>query len=424
MIKGLIQRFSKAGLLRNSTTLIVGTIVAQLIPILFQPLLRRMYSPEEFGTAALFVTAVGMLVALANFKYESAVVLPEKDEDAHFIIGGGVLISLLFALVIWVFILFFEATIRQHFELKQGEVNYLFLIPLSVFFVSSYQCFNFYLIRKKAYKASARNKVYRRGSEAVVQSATGWLRYNQGLLFGSLIGDFVNFIGAFLQIKNQGFRIQKDLQQLKYILKQYWQFPIFHAFPSFLNTISLTLPVFIVHAAFGKAETGQFDLSRLVLSLPMALISTALSQVYLQHQAEKIRNKQSVASDFWSVSKALFWMSIPLALILFLFATPLFSFIFGSQWALAGKLTAVLIFGQAIKFIVSPMSSTLVALKEVRFSAIWQLLYFGAMAWLYANPGSDIFDFALRYCYIDFAAYALYYALIYKIVQRYEKARV
>lgn len=424
MIKGLIQRFSKAGLLRNSTTLIVGTIVAQLIPILFQPLLRRMYSPEEFGTAALFVTAVGMLVALANFKYESAVVLPEKDEDAHFIIGGGVLISLLFALVIWVFILFFEATIRQHFELKQGEVNYLFLIPLSVFFVSSYQCFNFYLIRKKAYKASARNKVYRRGSEAVVQSATGWLRYNQGLLFGSLIGDFVNFIGAFLQIKNQGFRIQKDLQQLKYILKQYWQFPIFHAFPSFLNTISLTLPVFIVHAAFGKAETGQFDLSRLVLSLPMALISTALSQVYLQHQAEKIRNKQSVVSDFWSVSKALFWMSIPLALLLFLFATPLFSFIFGSQWALAGKLTAVLIFGQAIKFIVSPMSSTLVALKEVRFSAIWQLLYFGAMAWLYANPGSDIFDFALRYCYIDFAAYALYYALIYKIVQRYEKARL
>lgn len=424
MIKGLIQRFSKAGLLRNSTTLIVGTIVAQLIPILFQPLLRRMYSPEEFGTAALFVTAVGMLVALANFKYESAVVLPEKDEDAHYIIGGGVLISLLFALVIWVFILFFEATIRQHFELKQGEVNYLFLIPLSVFFVSSYQCFNFYLIRKKAYKASARNKVYRRGSEAVVQSATGWLRYNQGLLFGSLIGDFVNFIGAFIQIKNQGFRIQKDFHQLKHILKQYWQFPIYHAFPSFLNTISLTLPVFIVHAAFGKAETGQFDLSRLVLSLPMALISTALSQVYLQHQAEKIRNKQSVASDFWSVSKALFWMSIPLALIVFLFATPLFSFIFGSQWALAGKLTAVLIFGQAIKFIVSPMSSTLVALKEVRFSAIWQLLYFGAMAWLYANPGSDIFDFALRYCYIDFAAYAFYYALIYKIVQRYEKARL
>ncbi|MFM6965406.1 MAG: lipopolysaccharide biosynthesis protein, partial [Sphingomonadales bacterium] len=372
----------------------------------------------------LFVTAVGMLVALANFKYESAVVLPEKDEDAHYIIGGGVLISLLFALVIWVFILFFEATIRQHFELKQGEVNYLFLIPLSVFFVSSYQCFNFYLIRKKAYKASARNKVYRRGSEAVVQSATGWLRYNQGLLFGSLIGDFVNFIGAFIQIKNQGFRIQKDFHQLKHILKQYWQFPIYHAFPSFLNTISLTLPVFIVHAAFGKAETGQFDLSRLVLSLPMALISTALSQVYLQHQAEKIRNKQSVASDFWSVSKALFWMSIPLALIVFLFATPLFSFIFGSQWALAGKLTAVLIFGQAIKFIVSPMSSTLVALKEVRFSAIWQLLYFGAMAWLYANPGSDIFDFALRYCYIDFAAYAFYYALIYKIVQRYEKARL
>lgn len=423
MIKGLIQRFSKAGLLRNSTTLIVGTIVAQLIPILFQPLLRRMYTPEEFGTAALFVTSVGMLVALANFKYESAIVLPEKDEEAHQLIGGGVLISLFFAMIIWVLILVLKPTILHFFELNEKEINYLFLIPLSVFFVSSYQCFNFYLIRKKAYKASARNKVYRRGSEAVVQSATGWFGYNQGLLFGNLIGDFVNFIGAFIQIKIQGFRIQKDLKQLKETLRKYWQFPVYHAFPSFLNTISLTLPVFIVHHAFGKAETGQFDLSRLVLSLPMALISTALSQVYLQHQAEKIRNKQGIESDFWKVSKVLFWMSIPLALVFFFFASPLFTFVFGQQWQLAGELTAVLIFGQAIKFIVSPMSSTLVALQEVRFSALWQIVYFSAMAWLYLHPGADLQDFVLRYCYIDFVAYGLYFALIYIIIRRYELQR-
>ena len=421
MFKGLFQSYSQGGLFRNSTTLIIGTIIAQLIPILFQPFLRRMYSPEEFGTAALYITGVGMLVALANFKYESAIVLPEKDEDAHQLVGGGVLISLLFALGIGVFIFFFQSTILHYFELNEDEVNYLFLIPLSVFFVSSYQCFNFYLIRKKAYKASARNKVYRRGSEALAQTSSGLFRYQQGLLLGSLIGDVVNFFGAFIQIKKVGFAIQKDFKKLKQTLLDYWQFPIFHAFPSFLNTISLMLPVFIVHAAYGKAETGQFDLSRLVLTLPMALISTSLSQVYLQHQAEKIRNKHSISADFWKISKVLFWMSIPIALILFFFASPLFRVVFGDQWKLAGELTAVLIFGQAIKFIVSPMSSTLVALKEVRFSALWQLLYFGAMTWLFFNPGVRIEDFVLRYCYIDFAAYGVYYLLIYLIVLRYEK---
>lgn len=155
----------------------------------------------------------------------------------------------------------------------------------------------------------------------------------------------------------------------------------------------------------------------------MALISTALSQVYLQHQAEKIRNKLNIQSDFWKVSKVLFWMSIPLALVFFFFASPLFTFIFGRQWQLAGELTAVLIFGQAIKFIVSPMSSTLVALQEVRFSALWQILYFSAMAWLYLHPGADLQDFVLRYCYIDFIAYGLYFALIYLIIRRYELQR-
>lgn len=415
--------FSNSRLLRNSATLIVGTVLAQLIPILFQPLLRRMFSAEEFGTAALYITAVGMLVAIANLKYESAIVLPEEDQKAQELMNGGVLISALLSIVIWLLIFINEGYIIKRFELDHAASWYLHLLPLSVFLVSSFQCFNYYLIRKKAFKDSAKNKVYRRGTEALTQTSSGYLKVGSGLLLGNLIGDFVNFIGGYLQAAKKGFSFSFELKKIIPTLKQYWQFPVYQALPSLLNTISLTLPVFIVNAAFGKAHTGQYDLSRLVLSLPMALISIALSQVYLQHQAEKIRNKQEIKHDFKKVSQSLFLLSLPFALVLFFFATPVFSFVFGPQWRLAGELTAVLIFGQTLKFIVSPLSSTLVALQEVRYSAIWQSLYFVSMLWLYFNPGATIQAFVLRYCLIDLVAYSLYFGLIYTRIQHYEKQR-
>jgi O-antigen/teichoic acid export membrane protein len=423
MFQRFRQYFTNSGLLRNSATLIIGTVFAQLIPILFQPLLRRMFTAEEFGTAALYVTAVGMFVAIANLKYESAIVLPEEDQEANHLVAGGVLITALIALILWLLIFLNQSWIVQRFSLANEEAWYLHLLPLSVFLVSSFQCFNLYLIRKKAFKDAARNKVYRRTTEAAAQSASGYFGSSTGLLFGNLVGDIINFFGGFWQAKRLGLNFAFRLQNILPTLQKYWRFPIYHAFPSLLNTISLTLPVFIVNAAFGKAQTGQFDLSRMVLSLPMALISISLSQVYLQHQAERIRKQEAIVPDFKKVSLTLLLLSLPLAIFLLFFASPLFAFVFGPEWRLAGQLTGVLIFGQTLKFVVSPLSSTLVALQEVRFSALWQILYFAAMLWLYVQPGQNIQDFVWRYCLVDLLAYSCYYGLIYNRVKHYENSR-
>ena len=423
MFQRFRQYFTNSGLLRNSATLIIGTVFAQLIPILFQPLLRRMFTAEEFGTAALYVTAVGMFVAIANLKYESAIVLPEEDQEANHLVAGGVLITALIALILWLLIFLNQSWIVQRFSLANEEAWYLHLLPLSVFLVSSFQCFNLYLIRKKAFKDAARNKVYRRTTEAAAQSASGYFGSSTGLLLGNLVGDIINFFGGFWQAKRLGLNFAFHLQNILPTLQKYWRFPIYHAFPSLLNTISLTLPVFIVNAAFGKAQTGQFDLSRMVLSLPMALISISLSQVYLQHQAERIRKQEAIVPDFKKVSLTLLLLSLPLAIFLLFFASPLFAFVFGPEWRLAGQLTGVLIFGQTLKFVVSPLSSTLVALQEVRFSALWQILYFAAMLWLYVQPGQNIQDFVWRYCLVDLLAYSCYYGLIYNRVKHYENSR-
>ena len=103
----MIKRyFYKSDFLKNITTLLSGTILANLIAVAIQPLLSRIYSPEEFGTFTIYLSIIGMLAPAGNLKYEGAIVLPESDRKASALLLASVLISFSFSIV-WLIIFFF-----------------------------------------------------------------------------------------------------------------------------------------------------------------------------------------------------------------------------------------------------------------------------------------------------------------------------
>ncbi len=48
--------FPKGEFTRNVLTLMTGTTIAQAIPIAISPILTRIYTPQDFGVYALFVS--------------------------------------------------------------------------------------------------------------------------------------------------------------------------------------------------------------------------------------------------------------------------------------------------------------------------------------------------------------------------------
>ena len=66
----------------NIMTLMLGTTVAQAIPIIISPILTRIYSPEEFGLLILFMSIVSILSVIVSLRYERAIIQPLDDEDA------------------------------------------------------------------------------------------------------------------------------------------------------------------------------------------------------------------------------------------------------------------------------------------------------------------------------------------------------
>ena len=67
---------------KNVLTLLSGTVIAQALPILFAPVLTRIFSPEEFAVYGVYIAVVMFCTVLSSGRYELAIILPEDDEKA------------------------------------------------------------------------------------------------------------------------------------------------------------------------------------------------------------------------------------------------------------------------------------------------------------------------------------------------------
>ena len=111
----------------------------------------------------------------------------------------------------------------------------------------------------------------------------------------------------------------------------------------------------------------------------MAFIGTAVAQTFYQKFTELIRENRSQAKTFiFKIWGVLFGIALIPLMTLFFFGENIFIFIFGQQWALAGKIAAISAPMILISFASSPTSSSFIVLNIQKYS-----LFFGIAAFIY-----------------------------------------
>jgi len=396
--------------------LILGTGLAQLIPVALQFPLRKFFTPEEFGTFAVYYGIVSILAILANFRYSTTIVIPKEDNDGLNLLSGSIILSFVFSILTFLFFLFFGEFIIDYFEFPNALKKWMLLIPLSIFLVSSHLSLSYWLTRKKMFKGLAFNKVSRRSSEGISQYLFGSFKTNGGLIWGTLIGDLFNFFTYLYQVKISAPNFKSiTFTNIKNQLKRYADFPKYSLLPSFLDSFSLALPVFIITSLYSEKITGQYDLTVKILSVPLALISLAISQVLIQKISELKNNQKKVFPTIKKTFIGLSGLSVIGILVFYFFGKNIFTYAFGEEWKLAGELSEILVFTYGVRFIVSPLTSTFIALEKVKISSIWQVFYFIIILSFYLLDKIDLSTFILYYVLIDILAYLIYAIMIIKI---------
>jgi O-antigen/teichoic acid export membrane protein len=420
----LFQSLKRSELLKNTSILISGTVLAQLIPILLRPVLSRSFEPEVFGVYSVYASIFGIMCVIATLRYEMAIVLPKKDKIAANIVFLTILINFCFTILLILILLFWGKRICRQLNIPESLSYYIYFVPAGTFLYTFYQSLNFWLIRKKRFMPISFNKFFRRGAEGTVQIAFSFSKLSSGLIAGDIAGHLSNVISGIYQSTRSGLSIKYfSWNKLKYAFSHYSDYPKFNLISGLMSSVSFMLPVIIVNKFYSAENTGFFDLSRLLLSIPLALIASSLASVLLQRLTEKNNNREGLLGDLFPIFILLLSIAIFELVVIEFFGVGLFKLLFGNRWGYSGEISQILVWSYAFNFIVSSFSGVFIALNKIKLLSIWQFVYFVSISSLFMFTGRSFISFLKVYVFIEIACYLLYSFLLIRIVQKYELRR-
>lgn len=365
---------------RNVLTLMGGTAIAQAIPLLASPVLARLYTPEQFGALAILLAVANPLSLLVCGRYEQTVVLPREDEKANALARLGLLlavaISLLLAAVIW--------SLRDVFAGWLGGATALvplMLSPALFLLMGFFQPLNNWLIRRQAFRAMGLNKLVQTTGITLVSLALGLTAYQHGLLVGYIAGWSAFVAIGVLQVRWKGFRFRPwDLAAMRAAANEYRSFPLYNALPAALNTATLSVPVFLLAQSFDKEVTGQFNLCRQTILVPVTFLASSYMQVYMQRASRTVNEGRPVLAPLLKGLRVMGLVAAGLVLVLVAAGPLLFGLVFGTPWTTAGEYARVLALPIAMQLLVMPFTPLLPALGRIRAQSLWQSAYFAGVA--------------------------------------------
>ena len=185
------RRLHRSEFVRNVGTLMTGTAIAQAVPILVSPILSRLYSPDDFGVLALFMAISIVISVIATGRYELAIMLPEEKKDAHNVLALSIILTTFTSLITFILVLFLKGFIASFFD-DPGIENWLYFIPLVVFFTGVFNTFNYWSTRQKTFKRNAAGRIAQSTVMVGTNLGLGVARYGAiGLIAGYIFGQIV-----------------------------------------------------------------------------------------------------------------------------------------------------------------------------------------------------------------------------------------
>lgn len=412
----------KSELIRNTSFLVSGTVLAQLIALVLQPFIRRLFPAEAFGSFVVYSSIIGMITVISSFRYDDAIVIPRNDEGSVNLIGLSIIFSFIFNLLLIFLVIIFDHHLIDFLNLPSDlPTVVLYFIPLAAFLVNSFQAVNWWLIRKKKFAQVSANKLMRRGSEGIMQVVLGISKFSNGLIISDIVGQVANILIALWQSLRNGLKVSMvNLNQLKYVLKHYSEFPKYNLLPAFMSACSFYLPPIFINKFYSSAFAGYYDLTKMLLSVPIAFVATSVSNVLLQKASEKYLAGESIMNEMKPMIYFVLLAAVTEILVIVLASDYIFM-IFGKEWNFSGELSLIMIWSFALNFIVSSFNSLFIAMQKIKLYSLWQVIYFIAIISLLLFKKLEFLKFLKIYMAIEVLCFLLVIILMIRIVSRYEK---
>lgn len=348
--------------LRQVFVLLFGNAAAQLINLASYPVLTRLYGPAEFGSFALFLTAVGIIGPVSAARFD-IIVQSSRDWQLAAVFRHALRMNCLVALA------------SGALAFAYGELSGAFgwdialAIAVGVLLTGYTLTAGALLFRQERFRLSAQSLMLRSLVTAAFQIGLWFVLPGAlALIIGFCLGFAAQALTMFRGLRSTSWK--RSLPRHRRAVQARFRRQVSVDIPSMLlGAVVLNVMNLLLLDLYSREQVGFYSLAFRVAVLPLSLISGSLSDVFFQKASASYRR----CGAFWSELRFNITTASFLSLVIFvpmaLLAPPLFRIVFGQRWLTAADMLVLLVPMLAVRFV----SATIQTAPLVVGKANWLL---------------------------------------------------
>lgn len=407
--------------MKSTLTLVIGSIITQILAICISPVMTRIYSENQIGEYTIVLTAVSMFGSIICGRYDMSIVSEPDNRKVFSLIKLSFFVTLFLSFIIGLGYTIYCFSIN---EMSIGCVTTFFSVFLLLLFTGLGYILISYNNRNKEYKLMTSVQVIREVGRDVVLIVLGYLGAGT---YGLLIAQGVSvLLGLHWQAKSLKKNINDvkkcKLREVREVAVEHKKQPLFSVPASFANNYSYSVLNLFVNNMYGLDMLGYYSMSFRMLGLPLSLISVNVSKVFFEKAARDYDKSGNFRKIFLSTAGILLIIAIPMVILLVLFAPQVFELFFGKGWSKAGEFVRCLAPMFGIRLVVSSLAPTMTICNKQNWELALQMLFFIASLFTYfiCKGKHDIFFFLRLISLLYSLIYILYFAVLLKFTKTKE----
>jgi O-antigen/teichoic acid export membrane protein len=370
-----IRKLWQSKSIKNVMMLTSGTVLSQVLPILFFPILSRLYTPADYGVLGLFMSISMLLMVISNLQLNYAILIPKEDKEALSTLNAGLHIIVLFTVFSLLIVITLGGLISSLLSSPELKL-WLYLLPATVLLSGVNIQFSAWFNRTGQFKIISSSRIV---TSVVTIAGSLALSYYidgpGGLVISYLSGNLSSFIILVYSFKKNNTLFILSLDEIKKVVVDHRNFPLYTLPTELISNFAQQLPMFIFSTYSGAQSVGWFSRSRQMLGLPINYISSSISEVYRQKSGEAFRNDITAMRPLYLKTVwSLFVLSIIPFLVIVLFSPVLFAIFFGENWRQAGVYAQYMSLMYFFKFVTGAVGFNFYLFKKQKLDLLLHFL--------------------------------------------------
>lgn len=361
-----------ASYIKSIMTLMSGSMVAQIFTFLCTPILTRICSEEIMGMYTLVTGAVTMFGMVMSLRYELCIVSEPEEKNVY------PLVKLSLYLCAGLSILIAAGYLVYFYAIGTGE-NFVLLALITgllVFLMGLINIVTAYNNRQRDYKLITKTYVVRIFGQNVCNLIAGFLGLGAvGLSFSQLLGYLAGVRGQAKPLLEHKKEIAAvTAEEVKAVAAANRKQAIVSAPATLANGLSYSLINYFIEALFTTAAVGYYSISYRILGLPITIISTNVSRVFLEKASREYQEKGNFKGTYKSTVAMLLALAVPIGAALMLLGPWACELVFGDGWGVAGVYIRLLTPMFMLRFVAGGVNCAAIIVNKQKYDFAIQLL--------------------------------------------------